>query len=122
MTHNMTRGPIAPLLVKFTVPLVLGNLFQLTYNAADSVTYVPYVIGSRYMNAINTVHDNSLNIERLYFDSTVKDYTDSLNAVVYRQEPEMSEEPLKMGSAMNLFLTVDKNKVPPRPEPEITID
>ena len=30
MTHNMTRGPIAPLLVKFTVPLVLGNLFQLT--------------------------------------------------------------------------------------------
>ena len=99
-----------------SIDLVLG------LNAADSVTYVPYVIGSRYMNAINTVHDNSLNIERLYFDSTVKDYTDSLNAVVYRQEPEMSEEPLKMGSAMNLFLTVDKNKVPPRPEPEITID
>ena len=27
MTHNMTSGPITPSLVKFTIPLVLGNLF-----------------------------------------------------------------------------------------------
>lgn len=33
----MTTGRIAPLLIKFTIPLILGNLFQLTYNAADSV-------------------------------------------------------------------------------------
>lgn len=26
-----------PILVNFTVPLVLGNLFQLTYNAVDSI-------------------------------------------------------------------------------------
>ena len=91
-------------------------------NAADSVTYVPYIVGSRYMNAVNSIHDNSLNVENLYFDNTVKDYSDSHNAVVYRQIPEMSEEPLKMGSAVTLYLTGDKNKVPPRPEPEITVD
>ena len=34
MTKDMTTGAITPLLVKFTIPLVLGNLFQLTYNAA----------------------------------------------------------------------------------------
>ena len=35
MTKDMTTGPITPLLVNFTIPLVLGNLFQLTYNAVD---------------------------------------------------------------------------------------
>ena len=37
MTKDMTTGPITPLLVNFTIPLVLGNLFQLTYNAVDSI-------------------------------------------------------------------------------------
>ena len=53
MTHNMTRGPIAPLLVKFTVPLVLGNLFQLTYNAADSVI-VGRFVGEDALAAVGT--------------------------------------------------------------------
>ena len=32
MTQDMTQGKIIPMLVHFTIPLVLGNLFQLTYN------------------------------------------------------------------------------------------
>ena len=35
--RDMTEGKIALPLVAFTLPLVLGNLFQLTYNAVDSV-------------------------------------------------------------------------------------
>lgn len=91
-------------------------------NSSDNITYIPYVVGTRYLNALNSIHDNSLNIEKLYFDSTVKDYSDSLDAVVYRQYPELSEEPYRMGASMNLYLTKDMKKVPPRPEPEITID
>ena len=37
MTNDMTKGAITPLLIRFTIPLVLGNLFQLTYNAADTL-------------------------------------------------------------------------------------
>ena len=37
MTKDLTTGKIMPILVKFTIPLVLGNLFQLTYNAVDSI-------------------------------------------------------------------------------------
>lgn len=37
MATDMTEGSIIPQLTEFTVPLILGNLFQLTYNAADSV-------------------------------------------------------------------------------------
>ena len=37
MAQDLTTGKITPQLVKFTIPLVLGNLFQLTYNAVDSI-------------------------------------------------------------------------------------
>ena len=37
MAKDLTTGKITPQLVKFTIPLVLGNLFQLTYNAVDSI-------------------------------------------------------------------------------------
>ncbi len=36
-TVDMTQGRILPCMIRFTIPLVLGNLFQLTYNAADSM-------------------------------------------------------------------------------------
>lgn len=34
---NMTEGKITPHLVKYALPLIAGNLFQLTYNAVDSI-------------------------------------------------------------------------------------
>ena len=37
MTKDMTEGAIPSLLVGFTIPLVLGNLFQQLYNTADSL-------------------------------------------------------------------------------------
>ena len=37
MVRDMTRGSITRHLVSFSIPLVLGNLFQLMYNAVDSI-------------------------------------------------------------------------------------
>ena len=37
MTRNLTEGKITPILISFTIPLVLGNIFQMTYNAVDSI-------------------------------------------------------------------------------------
>ena len=37
MTKDMTTGNVPSLLIRFTIPLVLGNLLQLMYNAADSI-------------------------------------------------------------------------------------
>lgn len=34
---DMTQGGIPSELIRFSIPLVLGNLFQLTYNAVDSI-------------------------------------------------------------------------------------
>ena len=51
--HDMTRGKILLPLVSFTIPLVLGNLFQLTYNAADSVIVGKYV-GEQALAAVGS--------------------------------------------------------------------
>jgi len=55
MTKDMTQGAITPLLIKFTVPLVLGNLFQLTYNAADSIIVGKFV-GEEALAAVGTAN------------------------------------------------------------------
>lgn len=34
---NMTEGNIARHLIRYSIPLILGNLFQLTYNAVDAI-------------------------------------------------------------------------------------
>ena len=51
MTKDMTTGKIMPILVNFTVPLVLGNLFQLTYNAVDSII-VGHFVGKEALAAV----------------------------------------------------------------------
>ena len=67
--------------------------------------------------AVDAVHDNSLNVDEVLFDNTVKDYTDSLNAVVYLQEPESVEDSAFVkGTGLSLYLTTDVTKVPERVE------
>jgi len=43
MTKDMTKGHIMPMLIRFSIPVILGNLFQLTYNAVDSIIVGRYV-------------------------------------------------------------------------------
>lgn len=53
MAKDMTRGRIMPQLITFTIPLILGNLFQLTYNAADSII-VGRFVGDDALAAVGT--------------------------------------------------------------------
>ena len=94
------------------IDLVLG------LNNDDCITFAPSVTGLKYRTAVEAIHDNSLNISGIYFDETVKDYSDSLNAVVYRQSPEYGETPLLMGMEISLYLTTDISKVPVPEEEE----
>lgn len=53
MTKDLTQGKITPQLIQFTIPLVLGNLFQLTYNAVDSII-VGQFVGKDALAAVGT--------------------------------------------------------------------
>ena len=84
-------------------------------NNIDNRTFVPDVYGLKNNRAVETVLDHSLNVKSLRFDTTVKDYDDSLDAVVYRQVPEPSDSiSVGMGDEVVLYLTTDKSRVPVR--------
>ena len=76
----------------------------------DNTTVVPRLIGMKYVPAVDALHDHFLNVGRARFDQDVKSYADSLNAVIYKQDALGEEKPL--GSAINLYLTLDTAKVP----------
>lgn len=104
--YGRNVAPGAPLSSGTAVDLVLG------LSPSDELTYVPGIVGEQYMSAVDLIQDNSLNVGRLNFDASVGSYADSVNAVVYRQLPDPASEPLRRGSEVALFLTVDKDKLP----------
>ena len=87
-----------------SIDLVVG------LNSVGSVTYIPNVVGMKYLRAIDAIHDNSLNIKRSVFDSSVKNYNDSLNATVYRQAPTASSGSIVLGSEVTLYLSLDEQQ------------
>ena len=53
MAKDMTKGRILPQLTAFAIPLILGNLFQILYNAADSII-VGQFVGDDALAAVGT--------------------------------------------------------------------
>ncbi len=55
MTKDMTSGNISKQLVTFAVPMILGNMFQLTYNAVDSII-VGRFVGTSSLAAVGAAN------------------------------------------------------------------
>lgn len=90
--------------VESRIDLVLG------LNDRDTLTYIPQLRGTPYSRLKATLTENSLNLASALFDNTVQDYSDSLEAMVYRQIPAYSDSVrIKMGSAVTVYLTKDKS-------------
>ena len=98
--------PIAP-----EVKVETGTVIDLVVglNEDDNQAMVPDVFGMKCLTATDAVHGNSLNVRTIY-DSSVKDYNDSLMAVVYKQVPQAQTNELK-GSQVTVYLTIDEEKV-----------
>lgn len=89
-----------------TIDLVLG------LSQEDCHTFVPDLVGARYMRAVEGILDNSLNVGRLRFDETVKTYKDTLDAFVYSQNPDAESGLLILGEKIDIYLTLDKSRLP----------
>ena len=98
--------PIAP-----ETKVETGTVIDLVVglNEADNQALVPDIFGMKCLAATDAVHGNSLNVRTVY-DSSVKDYNDSLMAVVYRQAPQAQTNELK-GSQVTMYLTIDEEKI-----------
>ena len=53
MAKDMTKGRILPQMTAFALPLILGNLFQILYNATDSIIVGKFV-GDDALAAVGT--------------------------------------------------------------------
>ena len=80
---------------------------QVGLNPSDNMTYIPNVKGMKYLRAVDAVHESSLNLGQVVFDKTVKNYSDSLAATVYKQTPAGSNAPILMGSDVTIYLSLD---------------
>lgn len=76
-------------------------------NSDDKETYVPNVKDMKYLRAVDAIHESSLNVSKAVFDKSVRNYADSLNAVVYKQSPAPSKNPVGMGSGVSIYLSLD---------------
>ena len=103
--HNAEIRPGRMIESGTTVDLVAG------LSETESMTNVPDVRGMKCLRAIDAIQNNSLNIGKLKFDSSVKTYSDSLNAVVLNQSPAASRMPMLIGSEVTLALSIDPEKV-----------
>ncbi len=88
------------------IDLVLGK------GLSNQRTSVPDLTGMALEPARRKILISSLNLGTYIYDNTIINGKDSLNAFVYKQNPEYKEETsLQMGSAIYLWLTVDSGKL-----------
>ena len=103
--NGRTIRPGTELSAGSEVTLVLGR------NVRFGSTIAPNVVGSKYIGAIDALHDSFLNRGKVVADPDIKTYADSIQSYVYRQEPT-AKKSLSMGSEVILYLTRDESKIP----------
>lgn len=68
------------------------------------------LIGATLSDASDALSNVSLNVGLLLYDETIQNYADTINARIYEQLPP-SGTFVNLGTEINLWLTIDKNKV-----------
>jgi len=89
---------------------------------SDEKTELPILAGMTLNDARSILYYNNLNAGALVFDNTIITAFDSLNARVWKQSPDPSENNvIGMGTSIDLWLTLDDLKLNP-PSEENSID
>jgi len=89
------------------VDLVLGK------GLSNQRALVPDLMGLNLEPAKNKILISSLNLGAYTYDNTIINGEDSIQAFVYKQNPEFKDEAsLKLGDIIYLWLTVDSAKLP----------
>lgn len=106
--QQMYKGrPVTPgtqVEAESVIDLVVG------LNPDDDETKIPDVTGLNADAAVKTLHDSYLNVRRINYDSEVKTWEDSLNAVVYKQNPVPSDLTVEMGIDVTIYLKLQESE------------
>jgi len=97
------------------IDLVLGK------GLSNQRTVIPDLIGMNLGPARNSILSSSLNLGTFIYDNSIITAADSLNAFVYKQNPEFNTDgSLQLGSSIYLWLTVDSARLPAESMTEAT--
>jgi beta-lactam-binding protein with PASTA domain len=89
------------------IDLVLGR------GLSDDKTAAPDLIGLPLSAAVDKITIRYLNLGAIIYDGTVENEEDSTNAFIWKQRPVFDNETLlNLGSAVDIWLTVDSTKLP----------
>jgi eukaryotic-like serine/threonine-protein kinase len=88
------------------IDLVLGK------GLSNQLTSVPDLLGMKLDPAKDKILGSSLNLGAFEYDNTIKKGADTINAFVYKQNPEFKNDAtLRLGSLIYVWLTVDPAKL-----------
>lgn len=73
----------------------------------DCETMIPDLVGKKGADAVEILHEYYLNVRSLRYDRGIKTYDERSRAVVYKQMPEPSDLPVKMGTEITLYLKLE---------------
>ena len=91
-----------------TIDLLVGQ------GLSDKKTEVPDLFGMTLEDAKAYLQTNSLNIDAVIYDDSIPTKDDSLRAFVWKQLPEAeSGKKLRLGSSLDVWLTIDSLKILP---------
>ena len=106
--QQMYKGrPVTPgtqVEAESVIDLVVG------LNPDDDETKIPDVTGLNADAAVKTLHDSYLNVRKINYDSEVKTWEDSLNAVEYKQNPVPSDLTVEMGIDVTIYLKLQESE------------
>jgi beta-lactam-binding protein with PASTA domain len=102
--------------VKAGEPVQKGSVIDLVVGRglSNERTPVPDLMGMQLEKARSYILAASLNLGAFIFDTTsVKNMEDSLNAFVYKQNPDFREDAkLQMGESVYIWLSADSSRLP----------
>jgi beta-lactam-binding protein with PASTA domain len=105
--NNKEIAPKDSLQKESVIDLVLGK------GLSNQRTGVPNMVGMSLDPATNRILQAALNLGTYIYDNTILTEEDTINAFVYKQNPESKEDAtLQIGSLVYLWLTVDSLKLP----------
>ena len=95
------------------IDLVLGR------GLSNEKTAAPDLVGLFFEQAQERITNRYLNLGAVIYDASFEDEEDSINAFVWKQKPEFSEDALmNLGSSVDIWLSADSTKLP-LPEDEL---
>jgi len=87
------------------VDLVLGN------GLGRSSSLVPNLYKLPYQQSVDEITNSFFNIGKVYYDESIENYHDTINAMVIKQRPKYTKKGRAvMGSTVDIWLTVDEDK------------